>query len=147
MQLTPPTSNKNAVFGPLVLVKNSGCEASDYPSSIKGSVAFIERGICGFGDKSALAGKAGAIAAVVYNNDGGMFGGTLGSPSKDHVATFALSKKEATPYIEKLKSGKTVDASAYIDSIVQNTPTTNIIAQTKGGDQENCIMVGAHSDR
>ena len=146
MQLTPPTDNKDAVFGPLVLVKNSGCKASDYPSSINGSIAFIERGVCGFGDKSALAGKAGAIAAIVYNNEGGIFGGTLGSPSKDHVATFALSKNDAAPYIEKLKSGKNVEASAYIDSIVQNTPTTNIIAQTKGGDQDSCVMVGAHSD-
>lgn len=143
---TPPTKNKDAVFGPLVLVANEGCDASDYPSNTTGSIAFIKRGVCPFGDKSAAAGKAGAIAAVVYNNEKGALGGTLGQPSKWHVGTFGMSLEEAEPFIEKLKDGKLVPSSAYIDSDVHTAPTTNIIAQTKGGDQENCVMLGGHSD-
>jgi aminopeptidase Y len=146
MSLTPPTKNKEAVFGPLVLVANDGCDESDFPSSTAGSIALIRRGVCGFGDKSAAAGKAGAIAAVVYNNAKGPFGGTLGEPSKYHVATFGISYEDAEPYIKKLKRGKVVPSSAYIDSIVRKTGTTNVIAQTKEGDQENCVMLGGHSD-
>jgi len=48
--------------------------------------------------------------------------------------------------LEALKSGKTVDSSAYIDAIVRKTGTTNIIAQTVGGDPDNCVMLGGHSD-
>jgi aminopeptidase Y len=147
MSLTPPTKNgKQAVFGPLILVANEGCDASDYPSSTKGAIAFIKRGVCTFGDKSSAAGKAGAVAAVIYNNAKGDFGGTLGAPSKDHIATFGISNEDAQSYLKDLESGKTVDASAYIDSNVRETGTTNIIAQTKGGDQENCVMLGGHSD-
>jgi len=146
MSLTPPTKNKDAVFGPLVLVENDGCKESDYPSDTKGGIALIERGNCGFGDKSALAGKAGAVAAIVYNNEKGQVFGTLGSPSEDHVATFGISREEAKPLIKKLKQGKNIPSSAYIDGIVQNALTTNIIAQTKGGDQNNCVMLGGHSD-
>ncbi len=146
MSLTPPTKNKQAVFGPLVLVANQGCFPSDYPSDTEGGIAFIQRGECSFGDKSAAAGKAGAIAAVVYNNENGFLSGTLGEPSKYHVATFGLSKQDAHPYIQDLETGKVINSSAYIDSIVSKAPTTNIIAQTRGGDQENCVMLGGHSD-
>ncbi|KAM3074035.1 Aminopeptidase Y [Clarireedia jacksonii] len=146
MSLTPPTAKKDAVFGPLVLVDNDGCEESDYPSDVKGAIAIIRRGTCAFGDKSANAGKAGAIAAVIYNKEHGTFGGTLGSPDKNHIATFGISIDDASPYIDELKKGKSIDGSAYIDAVVQDIRTTNIIAQTKGGDQENCVMLGGHSD-
>lgn len=146
MGLTPPTKNKEPVFGPLVLVANDGCELADYPSDINGSIAFIRRGFCPFGEKSALAGMAGAVAAVIYNNDEGSLSGTLGEPSPYHVATFGLSDKDAMPYIEDLQEGKVVNSSAYIDAIVAKTSTKNIIAQTKEGDPENCVMLGGHSD-
>ena len=146
MSLTPPTNHKEAVFGPLVLVANQGCDSSDYSSDIKGGIALIQRGACSFGDKSAVAGKAGAIAAVVYNNENGFLSGTLGEPSKYHVATFGLSNEDAQPYIDALKAGKVIPSSAYIDAIVSKAPTTNIIAQTKAGDQDNCVMLGGHSD-
>jgi aminopeptidase Y len=147
MSLSPPTKNgKQAVFGSLVLANNEGCDVSDYPSGVKGSIAFIKRGVCAFGDKSSAAGKAGAIAAVIYNNAPGDFGGTLGAPSKNHIATFGISNEDALPYIKALEKGKTVESSAYLDSNVRETGTTNIIAQTKGGDQQNCVMLGGHSD-
>ncbi|RDW68042.1 peptide hydrolase-4 [Coleophoma cylindrospora] len=146
MGLTPPTKDREPVFGPLVLVANEGCDASDYPANVSGAIAFIKRGICGFGDKSALAGKSGAIAAVVYNNDKGSLQGTLGDPTPDHVATFGISSEEAKPLIEKLEGGATINSSAYIDAIVERIATTNIVAQTKEGDAENCVMLGGHSD-
>jgi aminopeptidase Y len=144
--LTPPTKNKDAVFGPLVLVANDGCDESDFPSEANGAIALIKRGVCPFGQKSALAGKAGAIAAVIYNNEKGSISGTLGEPSKYHVATFGISNEDAEPYIKKLEKGKIIPSSAYMDAIVSKAPTTNIIAQTKGGDPENCVMLGGHSD-
>ncbi|KAL3425964.1 peptidase family M28 [Phlyctema vagabunda] len=146
MGLTPPTAHREPVYGPLVLVANSGCEQADYPTNLAGAIAFIKRGTCSFGDKSALAGKNGAIAAVVYNNEKGSLQGTLGEPIPDHVATFGVSQEEAEPYIKKLNEGGVIPSSAYIDAIVERIATTNIIAQTKGGDAENCVMLGGHSD-
>lgn len=146
MGLTPPTKDKEPVHGDLVLVDNNGCDAKDFSSEVKGNIAFISRGTCAFGDKSANAGRAGAIAAVVYNNEKGTLHGTMGTPEADHVATFGIDLDEAEPIISKLKDGKSVDAIAYIDGEVKTIVTSNIVIQTAGGDPDNCVMVGAHSD-
>lgn len=144
--MSPATKNKQPVFGELILVKNEGCSAGDYPSEVEGNIAFVSRGKCAFGAKSDLAGKAGATAAVIYDIGQGALHGTLGTPSPDHVATFGLSGDEAKPYLKKLHSGDKVDAIAYMDAVVSTIATDNIIAQTTGGDSNNCVMLGGHSD-
>lgn len=146
MSLTPPTKNKEPVHGNLVLVPNQGCDASDYPAALDGNIALVMRGKCSFGTKSEFAGLAGAIAAIVYNNEEGEVHGTLGTPSDNHVATFGISDAEAAPIIKKLEKSKTVDAIAYIDAEVKTTMTDNIVAQTTEGDPNNCVMLGGHSD-
>lgn len=146
MGLTPPTKNKQPVYGDLILVDNEGCQLSDFPDSVAGNVAFVKRGVCPFGTKSEHAGQKGALAAIVYNHEKDAVSGTLGTPSPDHVATFGLSGEEAAPVLQKLKKNERVDAIAYIDSEVQQILTVNIVAQTTEGDPENCVMLGAHSD-
>jgi aminopeptidase Y len=146
MGLTPPTKNKQPVFGNLVYVENVGCEESDFPDSVNGSIAFIKRGVCPFGTKSENAGRKGALAAIVYNYESDGVQGTLGTPSPFHVATFGLSGDEAAPILKKFEKKEPVDGIAYIDSEVTQIITTNIIAQTAAGDPDNCVMLGAHSD-
>lgn len=75
MGLTPPTKDKEPVYGPLILVDNDGCETSDYPKNVTGAIVLIKRGTCPFGIKSLNAGKAGALAAVIYNNEPGSLQG------------------------------------------------------------------------
>lgn len=112
MSLTPPTEDKEPVHGDLILVEDNGCSPDNYPSSVKGNIAFIRRGACPFGEKSALAGRAGAISAVIYNNEDGSLHGTMGTPEKDHIATFGIDLRDAKPILEKLQSGVAVDAIA-----------------------------------
>ncbi|KAG9651817.1 Zn-dependent exopeptidase, partial [Aureobasidium melanogenum] len=147
MSLTPPTKQHEPVYGDVLLVPNGGCSPSDFPRNMTGQIALIKRGTCSFGDKSANAGKAGADAAIIYNNEKGELSGTLGNPTPDHVATFGLSAEDAAPYVERLTNGtKKLDAIAYIDATVDEIMTTNVIAQTIAGDPENCVMLGGHSD-
>ncbi|EME48633.1 hypothetical protein DOTSEDRAFT_119156, partial [Dothistroma septosporum NZE10] len=146
MSLTPGTKDNEPVHGDLILIKNNGCSVEDYPEGLKDNIAFVERGKCSFGDKSKLAGKAGAVAAVIYNNENGTLHGTMGTPDTDHIATFGISAEEAAPTLKKLKAGKAVDAIAYIDAEVQTIKTLNVVAQTASGDPDNCVLLGAHSD-
>ncbi|KAG6038590.1 hypothetical protein E4U41_004012 [Claviceps citrina] len=146
MSLTPPTAGKEPVFGDVVLVAGVGCAPADYPSAVRGNIALIKRGECSFGAKSLLAGRAGAVAAVVYNTDPEELHGTLGTPSSKHVATFGLGGREGADYAEQLSRGRVFSASAYMDSTVDTIKTVNVIAQTAGGDPDNCVMLGGHSD-
>lgn len=146
MSLTPPTKDKEPVHANLVLVGGDGCSADNYPADVKGNIALIRRGTCAFGAKSSLAGQAGAVAAVVYNNEKGSLHGTMGTPEDDHVATFGLDLDEAEPLLNKLAAGETVDGIAYIDGLVSKIVTNNIVIQTSEGDPDNCVMLGAHSD-
>ena len=143
---TPPTAHKQPVYGQL-LISGLGCHLSDFPKNPpKNWIALIKRGECAFGAKSENAGKAGASAAIVYNNEEGALPGTLQDPTPDQVATFGIGLEDAKPWLEKLGSGTFVDSIAYIDAVVEKITTTNVIAQTTGGDQENCVMLGGHSD-
>lgn len=146
MSITPSTKDKAPVNGPLVLVANLGCEASDFPADAAGSIALISRGECPFGQKSANAGKAGALAAVIYNNVAGNLSGTLGQPEADHVATFGISLEEAQPYITDLEAGKQIPSTAFIDAVVKVVTTTNVVAETWLGDADNIVILGGHSD-
>jgi aminopeptidase Y len=144
--LSPPTADKQAASGKVVLVANEGCEEADYPDELLDNIALIMRGTCPFGTKSEFAGKSGALAAIIYNNQAGNLSGTLGTPSPDHVATFGISQEEAAPFIAQLRNGTQLQASALMDSEVNTIETYNVIAKTTGGDQNNCIMLGGHSD-
>ncbi|KAK6512263.1 hypothetical protein TWF481_001153 [Arthrobotrys musiformis] len=146
MSLTPPTKNKDTVFAKVVAVKGDGCDEEDYGDDVDGAIALIKRGRCPFGTKSENAGKAGAVAAVIYNNEAGGLSGTLGTPLEHHVATFGIRLDDATPILEKLAAGEEVDGSAYINSEVNIIRTKNVVAQTVLGDPENCVMLGGHSD-
>ncbi|WP_040949328.1 S8 family serine peptidase, partial [Gorillibacterium massiliense] len=57
---------------------------------LTGKVALISRGSISFVEKSINAKNAGAIAAIIYNNKPGNFGGTLGSAG-DYIPTFSIS--------------------------------------------------------
>ncbi|ODV97455.1 hypothetical protein PACTADRAFT_2022 [Pachysolen tannophilus NRRL Y-2460] len=146
MALTPPTLNKNPVNGPLVAVDGEGCYASDYPESVSGAIALIKRGTCAFGNKSQLAGEAGALAAIIYNNEPGSVKGTLGEPTGKEIATLGLDQDEGEHYLKLLSQGETLETTVYVDSYVGKIKTTNVIAETKLGDKENVVMLGAHSD-
>jgi aminopeptidase Y len=93
-----------------------------------------------------LAGKAGAIAAVIYNTGDEELQGTLGTPSPHHVATFGLGGKEGAEFAEQLSRGREFKGSAYMDATVETIKTNNVIAQTAQGDPDNCVMLGGHSD-
>ena len=132
----------------LVLVSNLGCEESDFPAELAGKIALIQRGECSFGDKSARAGSAGAAGAIVYNNVEGSLSGTLGAPSSElgpYAPVVGISLADGQSLVQQMEGG-TVNAHLYINSQMENRTTYNVIAQTKGGDQNNVVSLGGHTD-
>lgn len=145
--LTPPTLHRKPVTAPLVVVSNQGCDLLDYPAEVNGAIALISRGICPFGEKSELAGQAGAVGAIIYNNEPGegVVQATMGDITPNQVATVGVSYESGSEWAETL-STVSFNASLWVDAYVKNASTWNIIAETTLGDPENVVMLGAHSD-
>lgn len=134
--------------GKLKLAENEGCEIEDYPEDLEGYAALISRGGCSFAQKSKVAKTAGASLAIIYNTEDGPLKGTLHDPqfeTCDLAASIGISKDDADKLFSLMESG-TPHFEAYIDACVKEVPTTNIIAETKAGDHDNVVMLGAHSD-
>jgi Zn-dependent M28 family amino/carboxypeptidase len=142
-------STHGLLTAPLAVVANFGCEASDYPSSVAGNIALISRGSCDFGLKSALAGSAGAAAAIIYNNVPGTVNGGLGTPGRPegaYVATVSLTQSEGQAYVSQIQGGANVTASLDVKTVVELITTNNVLATSKCGDKDNQLALGAHTD-
>ncbi|CEJ54930.1 hypothetical protein PMG11_01216 [Penicillium brasilianum] len=132
----------------LAVVSNLGCSAADYPSDLAGKIALIKRGECAFAEKSVLAAGSNAAAALVYNNVPGSLSGTLGGVTPDHgsfVAIAGISDTDGKALLDASSDGA-VTVSLTIDSQIENRTTFNVIAETKGGDHNNVVALGGHTD-
>jgi subtilisin family serine protease len=69
-------SRTSGASGTLVDCGN-GNSPAQFPASVRGQVALIQRGVEHFSVKVQNAMNAGAVAAVIYNNVAGSFNGTL----------------------------------------------------------------------
>ncbi|KAL6938010.1 hypothetical protein ACO0RG_004538 [Hanseniaspora osmophila] len=147
--LTPGVKN---FTGKVLEVPNLGCKLIDYESVIpkKGkAIALIERGECSFGEKAKLAGKAGFHGAIIYDNEIGntTISGTLGTPNKHNVATIGVNKIVGG----LLKTAIELSLNDFylnfgLDAYVEKIKTKNVIVETKHGDENNIVALGAHTD-
>ncbi|XEC95874.1 S8 family serine peptidase [Paenibacillus tarimensis] len=77
--------------------------ASDFQGKdLTGKAALISRGSITFAEKSLNAKAAGAVAAIIYNNESGNFGGTLGSPG-DYIPTLSISQEDGLALLAKIE--------------------------------------------
>ncbi|KAL1915999.1 uncharacterized protein VTP21DRAFT_6003 [Calcarisporiella thermophila] len=125
----------------------TGCEDGDYKDvNVKGKIALIERGGCSFNNKSLIAGKHGAIGVVVFNNvPNEPVRGTLGNENISKIPTGGITQESGKQLIELSKSKK-VKLNLNLVQINEDRKTYNVIAETKHGDPNNVVVVGAHSD-
>jgi len=111
----------------------------DFPSNITGKVALMERGALTFQDKVANAAKAGAAAAMVYNNAPGPFQGSM--QSRSAIPAVAVSREDGARLLELLdRGGVTVTVTVQ----VIESPSQNVIGEKPGGDR--VIIIGGHYD-
>lgn len=119
-----------------------GCSAADFVGFPVGNIALISRGSCSFAIKATNAHAAGASGVVIYNNVAGTLNGTLSSTFTLDISVTAVTQAvgqalAATPgLIMRLKT----------DTFRGMATTSNIIAETKWGNPNNVVMVGAHLD-
>jgi Zn-dependent M28 family amino/carboxypeptidase len=127
----------------------SGCEAGDYPASVAGNVALIQRGTCSFVAKAALAQQLGAAGVIIFNDGVG--------PGRQnplfvlnavdlHIPAVISSYALGNELYQAIKAGQDVRVDFSTFGGLQDRFLPQVLAETKGGDKHNVLVVGAHLD-
>jgi Zn-dependent M28 family amino/carboxypeptidase len=109
---------------------------------LRGAVALLQRGELTFGDKVRHAAAAGAVAAIIYNNQAGLFEGTLGAPAP--IPAVAISAADGHALIERLAAGP-LTVELTVDASIIETTSQNVVA-TLPGSSDRVIVLGGHYD-
>ncbi|MGW7328330.1 M28 family metallopeptidase [Streptomyces sp. NPDC054840] len=124
----------------------NGCEPGDFASgTFTGKIALVKRGGCTFAAKQQNAAAAGAVGAIIYNNTAGALNGTLGDPNAGKVPTGGITQEDGEKLAAEAAAGP-VEVTLDIRQLRENRKTFNVIAETKGGDENNTVFLGAHLD-
>ncbi|SDP26811.1 PA domain-containing protein [Nakamurella panacisegetis] len=127
----------------------SGCQASDFAGFVPGNIALIQRGTCTFAQKVANAEAAGASAAIIFNegNPGrtSLFNGSLAGTEQIPVlfTSYAVGTQLLAQYVPGSAPVLTVDVKLIDDP---NRSDWNVIADSRGGDPNNILVIDAHLD-
>jgi Zn-dependent M28 family amino/carboxypeptidase len=127
---------------------DSGCETEDFAGFAEGDIALLRRGACTFGRKAGNAEDAGASAVVIFN-DGrpgrdGVVRGTLGGPGIK-IPVFGVSSEVGEEFLTAAGRGG-AEAHLSARTVSRDRKTSNVIAETSGGDKGHTLVVGAHLD-
>jgi Zn-dependent M28 family amino/carboxypeptidase len=125
----------------------SGCEPADFPASTQGNIALMQRGTCPFVQKYQNAKNAGAVAALIFN-DGGedrtepLF---ITAPVNIGIPTIMTSSGVGESLYTEAQAG-TVRLRVAVDATTTPNTEYNVIADSRAGDRDRTIVVGAHLD-
>jgi Peptidase family M28/PA domain len=133
----------------------SGCTAADFSGFTPGHIALIQRGSCNFGVKVLNAQAAGATGVVIFNE---------GNPGRTAVLSGSLLDANDQPFVPTIpvaftsfdignslygeyQAGTAPHMSLDIHVLIDpNRDDWNVIAESKGGDPKNVLVVDAHLD-
>lgn len=125
-----------------VLPTVTGCNTADFASFTKGNIALISRGTCSFATKATNAQSAGAAAVVIYNNAAGELNGTLGAEFNLNIAVTSVLQTVG----QQLSQIPGLVLSVSASTVRGTVSTSNVIAESREGNANNVVVIGAHLD-
>ena len=126
----------------------SGCQASDY-AGVSGKVALIQRGTCTFVAKWALAEEAGATGVIIYNEgntDARQNPIFVGDAIEAEIPAVIASYKVGNRLLQLYKSNQAPRVDFKVYGTFQDRFLPQVLAETREGDPNNVVVVGAHLD-
>ena len=127
----------------------SGCEASDYAGFPAGNIALLQRGTCTFEIKAENAAAAGAVGIVIFNQ------GNTTAEDRNNIPAVTLTANNTsgipvlgTTYAlgETLANTPGLRMRVFANTLRQILPTSNVLAEKTGANDDNVVMAGAHLD-
>ncbi|KAH9902148.1 hypothetical protein F4778DRAFT_110779 [Xylariomycetidae sp. FL2044] len=129
--------------------RGSACYADQWAGvAAEGKIALVKRGVCAISEKLKLARAAGAVGVVLYHNlEGTPSSATLGAENIGLLVPLATVYRDVgLAWAERLAAGEELSVTLDIEAIFEERETWNVIVETKEGDPENVVMLGAHLD-
>jgi Zn-dependent M28 family amino/carboxypeptidase len=137
------------VENPAPGASTSGCEAADYPAATAGNVALVQRGTCPFVQKAAVAQQVGAAGVIIFNdgaNDTRQNALFVLNQVDLHIPAVISSFGVGNELYQMVKNGQNVTVDFSTFGHLKDRFFPQVIAETKGGDAKNVLVVGAHLD-
>ncbi|MFI5957435.1 M28 family peptidase [Cryptosporangium sp. NPDC051539] len=125
---------------------STGCAAGDY-LGVTGRIVVLPRAACGYTAQQQAAAAAGAAAVLIYyptpkpdNN----YRFLAYTPDDFTIPMASVSQRDGENLIKRSTAGLRV----HLTLRGAGTPrtTTNLFAETSGGDPDNVVMAGGHLD-
>lgn len=125
----------------------SGCEPADFAGFPAGAIALMQRGTCAFEDKAENAAAAGAVGAIIFNQGDtedrrGLMAATLGETYEGGIPVLFSTYDNGVTWA----GTEGLQLSMNVDVVRERTETFNVLAETRRGNPNNVVMVGAHLD-
>ncbi|KAF4119382.1 Zn-dependent amino- or carboxypeptidase, M28 family [Geosmithia morbida] len=155
LQYNNPTPLPDGVTAALVNVpiddeRGSGCFEDQWAGlNVEKKIALVKRGSCAIADKLRIAKGKGAVGAVLINNVAGpnISSATLSGENYGDLAPVAVvTLEQGTGWWDQVQANQTVEVKLVVDATAEDRETWQVISETKEGDANNVIMVGAHLD-
>ncbi|KAK4153787.1 peptidase-like protein [Chaetomidium leptoderma] len=130
--------------------RGSGCFPDQWQGvDVTGKLALVKRGACAVAIKLTLAKEHGALGVILYNEEPGtaIAVPTLGAENIGLLVPAAIIPLEVGEgWKTRLAAGEDLTATLLVDAVSETRETWNIISETKQGDPNKVIMLGAHLD-
>jgi aminopeptidase YwaD len=109
---------------------------------LQGAIALIERGELTFAEKARNVAAAGAVGALIYNQEAGSFQGML--PDAAAIPVAAMAGADGRRLGDLLGSAP-IAAELTVDAALIESTSNNVVARLPGASEET-IVLGAHYD-
>lgn len=143
---TPPGGLRALSFRPR---RPAGCAAADYVGvSVKGAITVVNDSGCSIVDKQNIALTQGAVGLLVVSKASPT--NPAGAPPSLFTPGYFSNLTIPVGVIDPTADAALRRTNAPVTLVLDNKPvmttSRNVVAQTKSGDTQNVIMVGAHLD-
>ena len=127
-------------------INSIGCFSTDFVNFTKGNIALLSMGQCTTSTKINNAAAAGAKAVIIANNNPGIFYIGFTPTPIDNMPSLFVSAEVGKMLRDTIMLGTFPQIHIKFNAIQMKTMSENIIAESREGDANHVVMVGAHLD-
>ena len=156
-QYNRPTPLPAGITAPLAFVNDTAtagartCNATVWAAAgVRGRIALVPQRSCRFAAMGQAARDHGALAVLAFRSEPGRdyIASSVGGVADGVVlpALGLIPLEDGAAWAQRLAAGEALNATFVVDSVTGPVESWNVLAETRDGDPEQVVMLGAHLD-